>query len=71
MQRVLTELIQCRLVTSEAAQVIGRYPAYCEEALVAELLKIEERFPDIAAELDRGRDEPSVGSADSDTGPTY
>ena len=58
MQHVISDLVRERAISIEAAQILARYHEYRDEAISAVHEELEGLFPFLAAELDRGRNEP-------------
>ena len=56
--RVITDLLTEGHITIEVIEVLRRHREYREEERTAVLLRLEEQFPFLAAQLDRGHNEP-------------
>ena len=59
MKQVIMDLVRENAITPEVAQILARYQTYRDEEVSAAHIHLEAQFPDLAAELDAGRNEPS------------
>jgi hypothetical protein len=57
-QHVMYDLLEANLISHEIAQILERFYSYRDEAIESARLNLEKTHPELAAELDTGRDEP-------------
>lgn len=59
-KHILSDLLDAQLIAPETAQILQRFETYRDEELERARVDLETTHPELAAELDRGRDEPSA-----------
>ena len=58
MKRVISDLVRENAISPQVEQILARYQTYRDEEVSAAHIHVEAQFPDLAAELDHGRDDP-------------